>query len=184
MLTRSWWIVALRGVAAVVFGLLAFGWPGLTLVTLVLFFGAYSLIDGIFGIVTSITNWKERDDHWLMLLSGIAGVGIGIVTYRTPEITALVLLMYIAALALVNGVLHLAAAIRLRKEIEGEFWLGLAGVLSIVYAFALWLFPGAGALSVIWLIGSYAIIFGISLIALAFKLRARGIQLESSAPAS
>src|SRR5437667_2348679 len=97
MLVKSWWIVVLRGVLAVLFGLLAFAWPGLTLVTLVLFFGVYALVDSIFAIITSVTNWKERDDHWLLLLSGIAGVGIGAVTFRTPDITALVLLMYIAA---------------------------------------------------------------------------------------
>ena len=144
MLVKSWWIVVLRGVLAVLFGLLAFAWPGLTLVTLVLFFGVYALVDSIFAIITSVTNWKERDDHWLLLLSGIAGVGIGAVTFRTPDITALVLLMYIAAWALVVGVLMVAAAIRLCKEIEGEFWLALSGILSIIFAFTLWFSQGPG----------------------------------------
>ena len=184
VLTRSWWLLVLRGILGVVFGVLAFAWPGLTLVTLVLLFGAYSLVDGIFSIITSITNWKERDDHWLLLLSGLAGVGLGLVTLRTPDITALVLLMFIAAWMLVTGVLHIAAAIRLRKEIQGEFWMILSGILSIVAAFTLWLFPGAGALSVIWVIGGYAIAFGVSLIILGFRLRARGKRLGNPTPAS
>lgn len=176
ILSRGWWLLVLRGVLAVVFGGMALTWPGLTLYTLVVFFGAYSLIDGIFGIIASITNWSRRDDHWLMLLSGVAGVGIGVVTFRAPDVTALVLLMYIAAWALVTGVLNVAAAIRLRKEIEGEFWLALSGVVSIVAAFAMMLFPGAGALSVIWVIGAYAIVFGVSLTALGFRLRARAAR--------
>jgi uncharacterized membrane protein HdeD (DUF308 family) len=184
VLSNAWWILILRGVLAIIFGLLAFGWPGLTLLTLVTFFGAYIFIDGLFSIYTSISNWKERDDHWLSLLSGIAGVGIGVVTFRTPGITALVLLMFIATWALVIGVLQIAAAIRLRKEMEGEFWLGLSGVLSIVFAFLLWSFPGEGAMSVIFLIGAYAILLGISLIALGLKLRSFGKRLESLAPAA
>ncbi len=184
VLTRSWWIVVLRGILAILFGLLAFAWPGLTLVTLVLLFGAYALVDGVFAIVTSITNWQEREDHWLLLLSGIAGIGIGIVTFRTPDITALVLLMFIAAWALVNGVLQVAAAIRLRRDIEGEFWLALSGILSIVFAFLLWLFPGAGALGLIWLIGGYAIVLGVVLIALGFKLRGWGERLSAAATGS
>jgi uncharacterized membrane protein HdeD (DUF308 family) len=182
VLTKNWWIVVLRGVLAVLFGLLAFAWPGLTLVTLVLLFGAYALVDGIFAIVTAVTSWSERDDRWLLLLSGIAGIGIGIATFRTPDITALVLLMFIAAWALVTGVLQIAAAIRLRHEIEGELWLALSGILSIVVAFLLWLFPGAGALSVVWLIAAYAIVFGVVLIGLGLKLRGWGKRLSALRP--
>lgn len=180
LLSKIWWILVLRGVLGVVFGLLALGWPGQTLLTLVLFFGAYSLIDGVFGILSSVRNWREHDDHWLLLLSGIAGVGIGIITLRSPETTALVLVMYIAAWMLVTGVLNIAAAIRLRKEMEGEIWLALSGVLSIASAFLLWLFPAAGALGAVWLIGSYAIAFGISLMVLGFRLRGRGEQLSGA----
>lgn len=181
-LAKSWWILVLRGVLAIIFGVLAFAWPGLTLVTLVLFFGAYVLTDGLFAIITSVTNWKERDDHWLLLLSGIASVGLGLVTFRTPDITALVLLMFIATWALVIGVLMVAAAIRLRKEIEGEWWLALSGILSIIVAFTLWAFPGAGALSLVWLIGSYAVVFGISLIGLGFKMRGLGKRFDTLRP--
>ena len=182
VLTKSWWLVVLRGVLAILFGLLAIGSPGLTLVTLLYFFGAYAFVDGVFNVVTSVTNWQERDDHWLLLLSGIAGIGLGVVTYRNPGATALVLLLYIATWALVIGLLQVAAAIRLRKEIEGEFWLALSGILSIVFAFFLWLFPGEGALSLVMLIGVYAIVFGVTLIALGFKLRGLGKRL--SAPAA
>ena len=171
VLSRAWWLVALRGVLALIFGVLAVGYPGLTLITLVSFFGAYVFVDGVCAIASSIMSWSERDNHWLVLLSGIASVGIGIVTFRTPEITTLVLLLYIATWALVTGVLQVAAAIRLRKEIEGEIWLAISGVLSILFAFFLWLFPGAGALGLVTVIGAYAIVFGILLIMLGFRLR-------------
>jgi uncharacterized membrane protein HdeD (DUF308 family) len=176
VLSRGWWLLVLRGVLAVLFGAAAFAWPGLTLYTLLVLFGAYALVDGVFAIVSSITNWSRRDDHWIMLLSGIAGVGIGVVTFRSPDVTALVVLMYIAAWALVTGVLNVAAAIRLRKEIEGEFWLALSGAVSILAAFAMMLFPGAGALSIVWLIGAYAIVFGVSLVGLGLRLRNRATR--------
>jgi uncharacterized membrane protein HdeD (DUF308 family) len=171
LLSRYWWTLVLRGIFGIIFGILAFVWPGLTLATLVILFGAYALVDGIFAIVGAISGWGKRDDHWLLLLEGLLGVGMGILTFRAPGITAIVLLMYIAAWALATGVLEIIGAIRLRKEVKGEFWLILSGVASIVFALVLMIFPVAGALSLLWLISVYAVVFGVMLIAGGLKLR-------------
>jgi uncharacterized membrane protein HdeD (DUF308 family) len=170
-LSRYWWTLVVRGIFAVVFGILALVWPGITLATLVIFFGAYILVDGILAIVGAIGGWGNRDDHWLLLLEGLLGVGIGILTFRAPQITAMVLLMFIAAWALATGVLEIVAAIRLRKEIQGEVWLILSGLASVVFALLLMIFPAAGALSLLWLISIYAVVFGVILMAGGLKLR-------------
>jgi uncharacterized membrane protein HdeD (DUF308 family) len=173
MLTRlahHWWIYALRGVAAILFGVAAFGWPHLTIAVLIVLFGAYALVDGIFLIFSALAGWSQIEDPWLILLEGLIGVGIGAVTFHSPAITGLALLIFIAAWSLATGVLEIAAAMRLRKEIAGEFWLLLSGILSIGFAIVLMWFPVAGALGLIWVIGAYAIAFGVMLIALGLKL--------------
>ena len=179
LLSRYWWTLVVRGVIALIFGILAFVWPGLTLASLVILFGAFVLMDGIFAIVGAIGGWGERDDHWLLLLGGLLGVGIGIMTFRAPGITTTLLLMFIAAWALATGVLEIIAAIRLRKEIKGEWWLILSGITSIVLALVLMIFPDAGALGLLWLIASYAVLFGAMIIALGLKLRWLRSQLVS-----
>jgi uncharacterized membrane protein HdeD (DUF308 family) len=171
LLTRNWWALVVRGVMAILFGVLAFSWPGITLAALVLLFGAYVLVDGIFAIVLAIGGWKERDDRGLLLLEGILGVGIGIMTYLAPEITSVGLLLYIAAWSLATGVLKIAAAIRLRRRVEGEWWLALSGVASILFAAIVMWNPVAGALGLLWFIAGYAIVFGAVLIVLGFKVR-------------
>lgn len=169
-LARYWWAFMLRGVAAIVFGILAFLWPGLTLAVLVLLFGAYAFVDGVFLIVSAIGEWSEVERHWLMLLEGIVGILIGIMTYFAPGLTALGLLFYIAAWSLATGVLEIAAAIRLRTELESELWLLLTGIASLIFAiFVMW-FPAAGALAMVWAIATYAIVFGVLLIGLSVKL--------------
>jgi uncharacterized membrane protein HdeD (DUF308 family) len=171
LLSRYWWVLALRGAIAVIFGMLVFIWPWITLATLVLFFGAYVLMDGVFSIIHGIGGWKERDDRWFLLLEGLLGVGVGISTYRAPGITATGLLLYIAAWSLAMGILKIATAIRLRKVIKNEWWLASGGVASILFAMLLMWFPDAGALGLLWLIASYAFIFGVILLAVGFKLR-------------
>jgi uncharacterized membrane protein HdeD (DUF308 family) len=171
LIGRYWWMLLLRGIAAVLFGFAAFIWPGLTLITLVLLFGAYALIDGIFAIIAAIKG-RERIEHWwVLLLEGIAGVIVGAITFATPGISAVVLLIYIAARAIIAGLFEIIAAVRLRKEIRGEWFLALAGVASIVFGLVLIARPAAGALAVIWIIGTYAIVIGVLLMALAFKAR-------------
>jgi uncharacterized membrane protein HdeD (DUF308 family) len=169
-LAQHWWMFVLRGIAAILFGIAAFGWPHLTLAVLIVLFGAYALVDGIFLTLSAITGWSRIEDPWLILLEGLIGIGIGVVTFHSPAITALGLLIYIAAWSLATGVLEIVAAMRLRKELAGEFWLLLSGILSIAFAIVLMWFPAAGALGLVWVIGAYAIGFGIMLIALGLKL--------------
>jgi uncharacterized membrane protein HdeD (DUF308 family) len=171
ILARNWWLLAIRGVAAILFGIGAFLWPGITLAVLVLMFGAYAFVDGIFAIIAGVAARKEQERWWMMILVGIAGIITGVLTFMWPNITALVLLYFIAAWALVTGVLEIAAAIRLRKEIEGEWLMIVAGIASVIFGVLLLIMPGAGALAVAWIIGSYALLFGILLLVLAFRLR-------------
>lgn len=130
----------------------------------------YAFVDGVFLIVGAAMAWCKAEDHWLMLLEGLLGVLVGALTFLAPGITALGLLIYIAAWSLATGVLEIAGAIQLRKEIEGEWWLLLSGIASVLFAMLLMLFPAAGALGLLWAIGSYAIVFGALLVALGFKL--------------
>ncbi len=169
-LTRNWWAVALRGLAGILFGIITFVSPGISLAALVLLYGAYAFADGVLSIVSAVRR-RGADRWWLLLLQGIVGIGAGVVTLLWPGITALALLFVIAAWALVGGALQLAAAIRLRKVITGEWLLALGGVLSIALGVLLVLFPGPGALALVIWIGAYAFVFGILLVVLGFKLR-------------
>jgi uncharacterized membrane protein HdeD (DUF308 family) len=169
-LTRNWWAVALRGLAGILFGVITFVSPGISLAALVLLFGAYAFADGVLSIVSAVRR-RGADRWWLLLLQGIVGIGAGVVTLFWPGITAIALLFVIAAWALVSGVLQVAAAIRLRKVITGEWLLALSGVLSIALGVLLVLFPGPGALALVIWIGAYAFVFGILLLVLGFKLR-------------
>ncbi|MCB0084708.1 MAG: HdeD family acid-resistance protein [Caldilineaceae bacterium] len=169
-LARYWWLLALRGAIAILFGILAFVWPGLTVEVLVLLFGAYALIDGIGAIVTGIAH-SQGGERWWMLLEGVAGIVFGVLTFLWPGITAVILLVFIAVWAIMTGIFEILAAIRLRQEIEGEWALAISGVLSVILGIFMFLRPGAGALAVVWVIGSYAILFGAMLIYLGFSLR-------------
>lgn len=173
-LARNWWAFLLRGIFAILFGMVVLLWPALTLTFLLILFGAYALVNGILLLIKAIGNWSARDDRWLLLLEGLLGIGVGIITFAAPRITALALLFYIAAWSLATGVMQIATAIRIRKEIKGEVWLILAGIASVLFAVLLMLFPGAGALGVIWMISTYAVVFGVLLV--IFAIRLAGIQ--------
>jgi uncharacterized membrane protein HdeD (DUF308 family) len=178
--TQNWWMFAVRGAVAIIFGVLALIWPGQTLQALVLVFGAYALVDGIFAMIAGITARKYFDRWWAVLLEGIAGVAIGVLTFFYPNITALVLLYFIAAWALITGIFEIVAAIQLRRVITNEWMYILGGLLSIIFGILLFVFPGAGAVSVVWLIGIYAIVFGISEILFAFRLRGLRHELKTA----
>ncbi len=172
LLSRNWWALALRGLAAILFGILAFAWPGITLFVLILFFGAYMLVDGIFAIVAAVRAAGDEARWWLMLLEGILGVVVGLVAFFWLGLTALALLYLIAAWAIVTGIMEIAAAIRLRREVVGEWALILGGALSVLFGVLLVVIPArAGLLSLTWLIGAYAVVFGVLLVVLAFRLR-------------
>jgi uncharacterized membrane protein HdeD (DUF308 family) len=175
MLKRNWWMVALRGLLAVIFGVLALVWPGLTLEVLVIFFGAYVLVDGLFTLFTALMRDRMTPaPWWLLLIEGLLGIGAGILTFIWPGITALTLFYVIAAWAVITGIIEVIGAIQLRQAIEGEWLLGLNGVLSVIFGILLMIWPATGLLTLIWLIGAYAIFFGIVMIALGFRLRSWG----------
>jgi uncharacterized membrane protein HdeD (DUF308 family) len=173
-LSRSWWIVALRGVVGILFGLVAFFMPGITLFVLVIIFGAYMLVDGILALAQAIRFRHEKERWPSLLLEGVLGIVIGLITLVWPGITALAWLYTIAIWAVVTGVLEIVLAIRLRKEVKGEWFVALTGVVSIALGIALVLLPLAGLLAWVWLIGAYSIVFGVILIALALRLRSAG----------
>jgi uncharacterized membrane protein HdeD (DUF308 family) len=180
--TSSWWALALRGLAAVIFGILAFIWPHITLTALVFLFGAYALIDGVLAIIAGIKSHGEVNRWWLLLIEGILSVAAGIFAFVAPPITAFILLILIASWAIVTGAFEIGAAIQLRKYIKGEWLLALSGVISILFGAALLYNPVAGALAVVWIIGAYAIVFGVMLIALGFRLRGLAHSAPDLAP--
>src|SRR3954452_20546618 len=169
-LAKNWWLLLLRGVAAIIFGLLTFVWPGLTLLTLILFYGAFALIDGVLAIIAAITGGAPAPRWWLVFV-GLLGIAAGRLTFLMPGLSALVLLFFIAGWAIATGVFQIIGAIQLRKEIDNEGLLILGGVLSVLFGIGIMLAPGAGALALVWVIGIYAVIIGVLLVALAFRLK-------------
>ncbi|WP_336206185.1 HdeD family acid-resistance protein [Nonomuraea sp. LPB2021202275-12-8] len=169
LLARTWWLVLIRGIAAIIFGILALIWPGITLLVLVVFFGAYAIVDGIFSIMSAFRH-GARSRAW-SIISGIIGILAGIVAFIWPGITSLALLYVIAFWAILTGVAQIVDGIQLRKEIDNEWMLILGGALSVIFGILLLLWPAAGMLSLVWLIGIFAILFGIALVALSFRVK-------------
>jgi uncharacterized membrane protein HdeD (DUF308 family) len=170
-LKRHWWVPVIRGIAAIVFGIIAFVYPGITIATLVLLFGAWVLIDGIFRVIGAIGHRASDPDWGWHIVIGIIGIIVGFLTFHAPQITALALIIYIAAWALMIGATEIAFAIRVRREIKGEWFLILMGLASIVFAILLLWNPIAGAAAVIWLIAWYAVVLGILAIFFGFRLK-------------
>ena len=171
VLSQYWWMILLRGVLSILFGLVLFTQPGISLVTLTLLFGAFALVHGVGNVMSAFGGRNQYASWWVLLLAGLAGILVGVLTFLSPGTTALILLYYIAGWAIATGVFEVVAAIHLRKEIKGEFWLALGGLASVAFGLLLIARPGVGALTVLWLIGSYAIAFGVILVLLAFKAR-------------
>lgn len=169
-LAKNWWLLLLRGIAAIIFGVLAFAWPGLTLLTLILFYGAFALVDGVLAIVAAVTGGAPAPRWWLAIV-GLLGIAAGLLTFLMPGVSALVLLFFIAGWAIATGVLQIIGAIQLRKEIDNEWLLILGGVISVLFGVGMMLAPGAGALALVWVIGIYSVVMGVMFIALAFRLK-------------
>jgi uncharacterized membrane protein HdeD (DUF308 family) len=169
-LAKNWWLILLRGVCAILFGVLTFVWPGVTLVSLVLLFGAFAFADGVFALGAAITGGTATPRWWLAVV-GLLGILAGLATIASPGITAVVLQFFIAGWAIASGVMQIIGAIQLRKEIEGEWFLVLAGALWVLFGLTLLLRPGVGALALLYTIGSFAILYGILEIAFAMRLR-------------
>jgi uncharacterized membrane protein HdeD (DUF308 family) len=179
LLLRSWWMLALRGVIALLFGVLAIVWPGLTLLWLVALFAAYALLGGVASVIGAVRHRHSDEKWWLILLLGLVSIGAGVSAILYPGLTALLLVLVMGANALVTGVLDIAVAIRLRKAIRGEWLLIVTGIISIVFGVLVFLFPDAGALALVWLISVHATVTGALLLALAFRVRewARTMEL-------
>jgi uncharacterized membrane protein HdeD (DUF308 family) len=173
-LTRNWWVFLLRGIMGIVFGLITFFQPGISLAALVLLFGAYAFADGIFAILSAMRRRPGSEPWWLLLLEGVAGIAAGVMTLLWPGVTAIVLLYLIAAWAVVTGVFEIAAAIRLRKVITDEWLLVLSGVASIGLGVLLMLLPGPGALVLVLWIGAGAFVSGVMFVVLSLRLRSWG----------
>ena len=173
-LATNWWALVIRGLAGIAFGILTFAWPGITLVALVFLFAGYSLVDGVMNIVGAVRAIEKHDRWGILVLEGIVGIGAAAITVLWPGITALALVYVIAAWAVVTGCLEIAAAIRLRRVISGEWLLVLSGALSLVFGILLVISPIAGALVIALWVGAYALIFGVIMMALGLRLRSWG----------
>jgi uncharacterized membrane protein HdeD (DUF308 family) len=173
-LVHHWWVWAVRGLAAVLFGLTAFAWPGITLAVLIWLFGAYALVGGVFTLVSALKQRSEYREWWLLLLSGVASVGVGLITYFSPAITGGALLYLIAAWAVVTGAFEIAAAVRWHHFAEHTGLFLLSGILSVAFGVLAMVFPTAGALGIVWMIGVYAVAFGVLQIGFGFRMRHLG----------
>ncbi|MFE3452902.1 HdeD family acid-resistance protein [Nonomuraea sp. NPDC059194] len=168
-LASTWWLILIRGICAVIFGILAIIWPGITIWVLVIFFGAYALVNGIFSVISAFRHNVESR-AWL-IISGIIGILAGIVAFVWPAITTLALLYVIAFWAIFTGIAEIIAGIRLRKIIDNEWMLIIGGLLSVVVGVLLLIWPASGALALTWLIGAFAIIYGITIIILSTRVK-------------
>ena len=175
--SHNWWVLVLRGVCAVLFGIGAIAWPGITLGVMVLFYGAFALVDGVFSIAAALVGRGGGSPWWAMLLRGLVGIAVGIITFAWLPIAELALLYTIAAWAVATGILEIAAAIRLRTEIRGEWMLVLSGALSVLLGILLAARPVVGLLWIVYMTGGFAIVYGVMLIALGVRLR-RSVEVR------
>jgi uncharacterized membrane protein HdeD (DUF308 family) len=170
-LSRYWWAFILRGVLAIAFGIIAFVAPPVTIAALVLLFGAWALVDGVFHIAGAIQDRARNRSFWLAILEGVVSVIAGVLALLFPDLAAASLLLLISAWSIVTGIVEVFLAIGLREQISGELWLAIGGILSILFGVLLFLFPVSGAITIVWIIGAFAIAFGVSMIALGWRLR-------------
>lgn len=171
VMAGNWWVLMLRGIAAAIFGLMALFWPGLTVYLLLIVFGAYAVFDGIMAVIVAFQRKSGDDGWWAWALDGALSIIIGMMALFWPEATALALIIWMAVWAVVGGLFRIIAAFRLRAEIEGEWALGLSGLLLVLWGVLMAVIPAAGLLSIAWLIGTFALLIGIVTIALALRLR-------------
>jgi uncharacterized membrane protein HdeD (DUF308 family) len=183
-LVKNWWSLVVRGVIAIILGILAFVWPGITLMALAFLFAGYALLDGALSLAGAVRAAEAHGRWGALLFEGIVGILAAFITVLWPAITALALVFIIAAWAIITGVAEIAAAIRLRRHIHGEWLLALAGVVSILFGVLVAAMPLAGAVVIAWWVGAYLVVFGVMLVALGFRLRnwARGAHVGSPMP--
>jgi uncharacterized membrane protein HdeD (DUF308 family) len=181
VLAVSWWMLVVRGIAALIFGALALAWPALTLYILVVFFAVYALVVGAVALVAGLRN-RSEDGWWLVSLLGLVSLALGVLAVLYPGMTALVLVLVIGAGALITGIIDLAIAIRLRKEIRNEWFLGLAGIISIFFGAFVLISPGAGALALVWLIALQSIAIGVLFTIIGLRVRSAERTLRPEVP--
>jgi len=170
-LKRTARYLAFAGVAAIVFGVVVLVWPGISLVALTTLFGAFAFVFGTLAVGGGLNLLAHRSTEWVpFVLAGVVGVGIGVVTFFTPGITALALVYFIAIWAVMTGVFEIVVAIDMHDEVSGTTWIGVAGVLSIAFGAIVAIWPGSGALAILWLIGFYAIVAGVTRLFAAYRI--------------
>ena len=174
VIARNWWSLVIRGLVGILFGIITLAWPGITFAALVIVFGAYALLDGVFSLVGAVKAAQAHERWGALVFLGVTGIGAGVLTVLWPAITAFVLVCLIAAWAIVTGVFEIAAAVRLRRYIEGEWLLALAGIASLVFGMLIIIAPLAGALVIAIWVGAYALVSGVMLVMLGIKLRSWG----------
>lgn len=180
LLARNWWAVLLRGVAAIVFGFIALALPGVTLASLVLVFAVYMLADGVLTIISAVRAARRNERWGMLVLEGLADLAAGAAAFLIPAAALLVFVALAAAWAVISGVLMLVSAFKLHRE-HGRAWLVIGGAASVIWGVLLALFPAKGLLILTWWLGAYALVFGVSLLALAFTLRRRRAALPTGA---
>jgi uncharacterized membrane protein HdeD (DUF308 family) len=184
VLVRNWWALALRGLFAILFGLIAFTMPGVTLAALVLLFGAYAVVDGVLAIIAGIRAAERHERWWPFAIEGLADLFAGFIAFVIPLATALALLYLVGVWAMFTGIVRIVAAVRLRREVQGEWLLILNGLLAVIFGVLLVAMPGPGLVTLVWLIGAYATVIGVVLVGLAFRLRHHGRRGGSARPAT
>jgi uncharacterized membrane protein HdeD (DUF308 family) len=180
LLTRNWWAFLLRGIFALVFGLIAIFMPVAAFLSLVFVFGAFALVDGIFAIVSAFSSNAKSENWWWLIVEGLLGILIGLLTIIQPAAMGEAWLLLISAWAIITGILEIITAIRLRNEITGEFWLILGGLISVAFGVFVAMAPATGAFAIGTIIGIYALVFGVALIMLALRLRKHAARVTAS----
>jgi uncharacterized membrane protein HdeD (DUF308 family) len=182
LLTQNWWLFTLRGVLGIIFGLIALIFPGATILSLVIFFSAYMLVDGVFGVISAVRAIRRKEDRWgLLIFEGLLNIAVGIAAFLWPGLTVIAFVWLIAAWAIVSGGLMTAAGFRLNMD-HGRWWMVLGGLLSLAYGVLLTITPFIGAIVLAWWLGAYALVFGVALLVFSFKLRSRQHERASPTP--
>ncbi|MEA2963150.1 MAG: hypothetical protein QOI46_3248 [Alphaproteobacteria bacterium] len=182
LLAQNWWLFTLRGVLGIIFGLIALIFPGATILSLVIFFSAYMLVDGVFGIISAVRAIRRKEDRWgLLIFEGLLNIAVGIAAFLWPGLTVVAFVWLIAAWAIVSGGLMTAAGFRLNME-HGRWWMVLGGLLSLAYGVLLIITPLIGAIVLTWWLGAYALVFGVALVIFSFKLRSWQQERASPTP--
>lgn len=178
MLFKNWWMILLKGTLLIIFGILAFLRPGITMTSLVIWFAAFMIADGVISLAAVISNWNSREDKWLLVAEGALGVLLGILIFRRPVIFEVFIAYLIGFWAIFSGISKIAMAIQLRKEMEGEGWLVLSGIMSILFGIIIFAQPMTGIATLMWIAGTFAVLVGILMIFLSLKLRRSGDLIE------